>query len=215
MSFHLHIPKNSTIFAAAMRKSVQILFAAWLLLTVTSCRPDAADAIRRMQAQCPDIALQDIYKSFYQDRFGAGHMLTDTAAVRAWLISELQTAAIDTVLNPYFEPTGAKGRFVRVYLRCVNEGLISADLLFDAFARSAVPVPQSEPAWSDEWQSLMEAAQKAGVPCPEDDCQQLMHAANLGAAVHHSDAYRNACHPHYRIVERTIFDKEIRPFLPE
>lgn len=32
-------------------------------------------------------------------------------------------------------------------------------------------------------------------------------------AISHSPQYRNTYHPHYRIIERTIFEKEIKPLL--
>lgn len=32
-------------------------------------------------------------------------------------------------------------------------------------------------------------------------------------AISHSPEYREAYHPHYRIVERTIFDREILPLI--
>jgi len=32
-------------------------------------------------------------------------------------------------------------------------------------------------------------------------------------AISHSQDYRNAYHPHYRIVERNIFEKEIKPLI--
>ena len=192
-----------------------LLFLSVLLLAVGCARKSqVAEAVCGMKEQYPLATLQDVYKTFYQDRFGAEHMITDTASVRAYLTSELETSAADSVPNPYYEPTGAKGRFVRVYLRCVNEGLITADLLFDAFIRSAHPETASANSWAEEWKDIVAAVEQAGVFTDiKEDSEQLCEAARINHAVRHSDAYRNTYHPHYRIVAREIFEKEIKPLI--
>ena len=47
----------------------------------------------------------------------------------------------------------------------------------------------------------------------EEDETGLTGAAQFYRAIHHSHAYNTAYHPHYRIVERGIFEKEIKPKL--
>ena len=178
-------------------------------------QPDVTQTIDRQIAHFPHSTLQDVYKSFYQDHFGPGHMINDTAAFRAYSASELAIAATDEVPNPYYEPVGANGRFVRVYLRCVCEGLISEQLLLEAFLRST-QAKQATSSWLNEWQTLVAQMEQANLILPnwEEDKIALLEAARANAAVHHSEQYRNAYHPHYRIIERTIFENEIKPFLP-
>ena len=137
-------------------------------------------------------------------------MISDTAAVRAYLLYELGLAAADSVSNPYYETVGAQGRYVRVYLRCVNESLLTAEQLLDAFIRSAQPGKQPEQSWTDEWSHIEQAAREAGVSCSEEENRLLQQAAQNNQAVHHSETYRNAYHPHYRIVRRDIFENEIK-----
>ena len=192
-----------------MKKLFFSLLAAAML--VACHQPDnVADAIGRLVAHYPQSSLQDVYKSFYQDRFGPGHMIGDTAAFNAYNRYELAVAAADTVPNPYYEPVGAAGRYVRVYLRCVNEGLISAEQLFDAFLRSTVPAGQPRRSWADEWSCVENTARELGVTASEEERETLRKAAKTEQAVHHSEAYRNAYHPHYRIIEKTIFNSEIK-----
>ena len=196
-----------------MKKQALLLLIASIL---TACAPRTSriqEAIQRQMNNYPLSTMQDIYKSFYQDRFGAEHMIADTAAVRAYLLYELETAAADTVTNPYYEPVGLNGRYIRVYLRCVNEKMISADLLCDAFLRSAHPAEQPRYSWADEWAVIEKAALEAGIESSTEESELLQQAAQNNQAVHHSEAYRNAYHPHYRTVKRSIFDNEIKPFL--
>ena len=186
-----------------------------LLLSVACTRHNAViDAVQAQLAEYPASRLQDVYKSFYQDRFGSGHMIADTAAVHAYLLYELELAAEDSVPNPYYEPTGAEGRYVRVYLRSVNEGLLSADELFEAFIQSAQPAQQPEQSWAEEWDAIVGQIRQAGITFPdfEQDNEQLKIAAQANRAVHHSDAYREKYHPHYRIVEKSIFQKIAEKF---
>ena len=193
-----------------MRPRHIIIFLFILLFAGCTSSTQTNESICDMLTRYPQAQMQDIYKTFYQDRFGAGHMINDTSAVREYLLWEVTAAEADTVVNPYYELTGSEGRFVRVYLRCVNEGLLSAEQLFDAFVRSAQPTKQPQQTWEDEWKQIEQAALKVHVVCSDEDREQLLYAAHINAAVHHSDPYREAYHPHYRIVERSIFDDEIR-----
>ena len=171
-------------------------------------------AIERQLRDFPQSHLQDVYKSFYQSRFGAEHLITDTASVRAYLRSEIAEAAVDSVANPYFEPVGEEGQYVRVYLRCINEGFITEQQLFDAFLRSAHP-HQPLREWSELWQEeIVPAARKAGLDFSQEELSALVDASLRRGAVRHSDDYRNAYHPHYRIVERHIFESDIKRRLP-
>ena len=82
-------------------------------------------SIEHQMTVYPQSTLQDIYKSFYQDRFGPGHMIDDTASARSYLIHEL--SEITDASTVYYEPTGSEGRFVRVYLSAVVDNLITTD----------------------------------------------------------------------------------------
>lgn len=163
----------------------------------------------------PQMTMQDVYKSFYQDRFGAEHMISDTTTMREYLTYELTVAADDTVSNPYYEPVGAQGRYIRVYLRCVNEGKLSSEQLLDAFIRSAQPADQPQQSWADEWVYIEQATRQAGIAFTDKESRFFRQAADSLWAVHHSDVYRNAYHPHYRIVERTIFENELKPLIEQ
>lgn len=169
--------------------------------------------ICRQMEQYPLMTMQDVYKAFYQDRFGAGHMIADTASVRDFLSYELTVAAEDSVSNPYYEVIGPQGNCVRVYLRCVNEGLLTEEQLLDAFIRSAQPTVQPEQPWEEEWSHIEKAAHKAGISCSDDERQLIRKSVESNQPIHHSTIYHNTYHPHYRIVARTIFDNELKPHI--
>lgn len=196
-----------------MKKHLYILLTLVLLAGCRANENSIQGAIEREREHFPRRTMQDVYKSFYQNRFGAEHMITDTAAVHAYLLYEIEVAAADSVHNPFYDFVGADGRYVRVYLTCVNNGKLTADQLFDAFIRSAVPAQQPDRSWADEWAEIEQVARTCYVPCTEEECLFLRQAAQDNRAVHHSEAYRNAYHPHYRIVRRDIFDNELAPHI--
>lgn len=171
-------------------------------------------AIEQQMTAYPESTLQDIYKSFYQDRFGPGHMISDTTSARNYLMREL--SEISEASAVYYELTGSEGRFVRVYLSAVAEGLIPADQLLDAFVRSANMVKELETDWEAEWKAVVGTITKYGIQVQGfEDASLLDEASRDRQAVHHSRAYNAVYHPHYRIVERSIFEEELRPLIKE
>ena len=155
----------------------------------------------------PESTLQDIYKSFYQDRFGPGHMISDTASARSYLMRELSEMSDASAV--YYEPTGSEGRFVRVYLSAVADSLITTEQLLDAFIQSANEVQEPQMDWATEWEDIVGVIRKYDLKVNDFDALQpmLSEAAQNHQAVHHSQAYREAYHPHYRIVEREVLQK--------
>ena len=172
-------------------------------------------AIEHQMTTYPKSTLQDIYKSFYQDRFGPGHMITDTASARSYLMRELSEMTNTSAV--YYEPTGNEGRHVRVYLSAVADSLITAEQLLDAFVRSANTNKGENKDWVAEWNCIVGVITKHGIILDgfDKDVAMLNEASRNRQAVHHSRAYNEAYHPHYRIVERSIFEKELRPLLVE
>lgn len=169
--------------------------------------------IERQLTTYPESTLQDIYKSFYQEHFGPGHIISDTATARCYLMLELSEMG-KTVL-PYFEPTGSQGDYVRVYLSAIADSLITAERLLDAFIRSANLWQEPAASWLDKWEAIVSIIQtnKMEIGNFETDLPLLTEAARNNQAVHHSSRYNEAYHPHYRIVERGIFEIELKPSL--
>ena len=170
-------------------------------------------AIERQMATYPESTLQDIYKSFYQEHFGPGHIISDTASARRYLMREL--SEMGKTQSPYFEPTGSQGDYVRVYLSAIADSLITAEQLLDAFVRSANSWQEPTVRWLDKWEAIVSIIQanKMGIEGFETDIPLLTEAARNDQAVHHSRRYNEAYHPHYRIVERSIFERELRQAL--
>jgi len=165
----------------------------------------------------PQARLLDLYKSCFQDYMGAEHLVTDTATARHYLQQELATTDVDDLLPWYYEPCGVQGRYVRVSLRAVLEGKLPSDVLLDAFVRSANdPARPSVEQWSDRWDSIIQVIDTMELDLSHylEDKQFTEGVLAQGHyAISHSPEYREAYHPHYRIIRRDIFEQELLPLL--
>ena len=170
-------------------------------------------AVNTLIGKYPEATLQDIYKSFYQERFGPGHMIPNVENARNYLMSEMEQAAENT--GDYFEPTGSEGKYVRIYLNAVSDGKISTEQLLDAFVESANNVEPRSDKWADQWTNIVKVIEEKQLPVKMDDelKQWLKECSEQEEAVHHSEAYNQVYRPHYRIVERNIFEQQLKRYL--
>ncbi|MBR0453306.1 MAG: hypothetical protein IIX29_05130, partial [Bacteroidales bacterium] len=96
-------------------------------------------AVSRQMQQYPASTLQDIYKNFFQDRFGPGHIVADTARAGAYLREELkQVTRMDV---PMYEASAERAAYYRVSLAAIKSGLVSYEVFFSAFIRSVTALP--------------------------------------------------------------------------
>ena len=143
-----------------------------------------AESLKQYAARYPQAEPADLYKLVFQDLYGPGHLLTDSAAAARYIGREVQEMdasaypqyprSIDDGPFPLYEYTLCDSNFVRVNLILVKHGIISLPELVSAVMRSA-----------------------EGMVTP--DAKYVMS---------HSAAFKAACDPHYRIVRRDIFERE-------
>ena len=157
-----------------------------------------------MIEQYPAATLQDVYKTCYQDFFGAEHLMRDSLSARHYLISELeQCTAHDLQAMPLREPTGFRHRFVRINLRNIIEGNMTPEELLALFIDAAGKENALHAEWVSEWRQIEVIALQVHPAWRDEELQkELRKAADLQAAVRHSDAFRNTYHPHYRIIRQ-------------
>jgi hypothetical protein len=172
-------------------------------------------AVREQLEKYPELRLQDIYKSFFQDYFGPEHLISDTAMAATYLRQELE-AGIDPA-GALIEPVGWEERFYRVNLSAVKENKIPYSVLLDAFVRSAGHAAKPPlPVWQAQWDVILSHvdALQLHLPDYETDKASLQEVLQSGRyAVHHSKAFNKAYHPHYRIISKKIVEEELGLYL--
>ena len=170
--------------------------------------------VNRQMQNYPKSRLLDIYKSCFQDYMGAEHLLSDRQRVKAYLDEELNTTSLDDLMPWYYEPCGIDSSYYRVSIKTIKEGFITEDQLLDAFIRSANSETRpSVESWSNRWHMIIGTIDRMKLDMPnyQEDKQLIDSVLSVGKyAISHSPDYREAYHPHYRIVERNIFEKEIK-----
>ena len=192
-----------------------LLLSIALIMSVAVSAQDIRGFINRQLQNYPKSRLLDIYKSCFQDYMGAEHLVSDRQRVKAYLDEELNTTSLDDLMPWYYEPCGIEGNYVRVSLRTVKEDIIQENLLLDAFIRSANNKERSSvDSWREQWHKIIGTIEQMNLNLPSysEDKQFIDSILSAGKyAISHSPDYREAYHPHYRIVERNIFEREIKP----
>lgn len=202
-----------------------ILLAQMLLLCLCASAQTADTMVRQAVAEqmstYPASTLKDLYKSFFQDAFGPGHLISNAQdseqRMRSYLEQECEMAKTEPNLCPDYELTGIHGRFYRVNLSVINDGRVPMESFLSAFLKSAsqFSLPKVED-WRQEWISIEKSIRELGyrLPGQAQDSAAIMDILAQGKyASHHSEAYNAAYHPHYRLIEKEIFEREILPRL--
>lgn len=130
--------------------------------------------------QYPAAEPTDLYKLVFQDLYGPGHLITDSATCAQYIEKEVEAMAT-SFLFPLFEYTLCDSNYVRVNLQTVKDGRLSVRALTHA------------------------------VLCSVDS----LHTPDHKYVVSHSQAFKEAYDPHYRIVRRDIFERDILPLIIE
>lgn len=207
-----------------------ILMASILLLNgviLEQCSADCIDsesvrhAVERQMDRYPSSTLKDIYKSFFQDAFGPGHLIGDDAEAavssRSYLMGECRIASVEPDDCEVYEQTGWHGRFYRVSLSVINDGKVPFDVFFDAFMESArmFSLPDIG-SWRQEWNAVQKVIDDMdlnleGYEADRDAINSLLEEGQYVS--HHSDVYEKTYHPHYRLIEKSVFESRILPLL--
>ena len=172
-------------------------------------------AVERQIGDFPESSLADLYKSFFQDNFGPGHIVSDSVSAAAYIENELrQAGGYD---RHYYEPAGCGRQFYRVSLALIADSVVPFDVYINAFLESVKDVgPVDIERWRDEWHSIVKVIDEMnlGLPDYEADKAAIDSLLDLGRYVsHHSRRYNRLYQPHYRLMRRDIFERDIKPLI--
>jgi len=174
-------------------------------------------SVERQLSDYPKSTLQDLYKSFFQDRFGPGHLVNDTSTAGNYLRYELNNS--ESFHERYYEPTGYENNYYRVNLSVLKENKISYQKYFDAFLRSVEKIDlDAISEWKEEWSEIESVIISMNLDLEnfEEDLEMIHSVLEQGKyAVHHSEIYNSEYQPHYRIIEKKIFEEEILPLIED
>ena len=148
----------------------------------------------------PSMQLQDIVKMCYQAVFGPEHMLTDIERARTYFMQEYEATPADYSV-PLFEPLS--DTFCRVNLSAWKANAYDADKLFELFLFSAKSKTSGTETDFDLCaQDVEKIIAKGLLPFSLEEWTEYYatYKKNGMHPVHHSDTYRLAEQPAYRLV---------------
>lgn len=154
----------------------------------------------------PKATLIDLYKNYFQDAFGPGHLIPDTTQAGKYLDWELaQTNYTDTTL---IQPPGIQNDYYRVNLLLIKNGTIPRDTLLLAMVESATLARKPEiKQFIAEWNNVCSFTKqyKPHLHDFKKSSKQINSNLSKGEVVsHHSKLFEDAYHPHYRIIHKSV-----------
>jgi len=152
----------------------------------------------------------DVYKLLFQGVFGVGHLMHGEARHR--LQSEAEGLDLDEQPDePLIEEISIDGDMVRANLRPYLRRKLPLDKLFEAMKASSPENGAEE--FLRAWKTFRALVDTDRLNFPKEDVEELSQGLGLGEipARHHSEAYRKAYSPAYRVVKRS----EIRLILSD
>ena len=156
------------------------------------------DALFRAQYEkYPMLTVQDLVKALYQSVYGCGHFVGEGG--RKYMAEEL--ASLDAARdNGFIEPIGEN--YCRVHLTGMLKNGISPDTLFGLFALSSRE-PQGDPEIFQAGLARLEKLIENGdIPLDRAESAGFIAAYRAAGcpATHHSEKFRDAYSPAYRVV---------------
>jgi hypothetical protein len=159
-------------------------------------------------ARYPAMQLDDIYKLLHQAALGPGHAVDNPAAARKRLDEEMAAlgGGHDEPAKDIISPDGRLGR---VHLRSYLAGGGEPDVLHRAFLETANSYPASSDKLAKFCDCLGDLADAGGIPFARAEVLAYFGKISRDGypAVHHSEAYRNAYRPAYRVIAVDLLQK--------
>lgn len=147
----------------------------------------------------------DAVKLIYQNEFGGGHMIRNEASCIAYLRKEYESVpqSADAALA---EDIG--NGLVRVHLNALDAFKYTPDSLASAFIRSAAIHIGSKDSFLAKLDLLRQATEEGYFSFQATELEEYLERYALAGypMVSHSDTYRKAYSPAYRIILRDLIN---------
>lgn len=157
----------------------------------------------------PSMQMQDVIKMCYQAVFGAEHMLTDIEKARQYFFQEYEATPASFSI-PLYEPISED--FCRINLAAWKARELNPEELFELFVSSAkYNVPGTRTDLNNCAKSAEQLIAKGSFPFSLEEWREcyVAYKNNGMLPVHHSEAYRLAEHPAYRLIRKSLLNADI------
>lgn len=154
----------------------------------------------------PQLQAEDIFKYLFQSSFGCEHLVSNQEAAVAYIEREYETVSKKEA--PLIEPLD--GEYSRVHLSCLNDGL-TPKTLARLFCLSAKKEEDGKKSLEEKLEVAKALVKSGEVPLEADAFDKALATwrALDFPAIHHSEDFRKAYKPAYRVIANRYVD-----FLP-
>ena len=152
----------------------------------------------------PKMEINDVAKLIYQSEFGGGHMIPNPQMSLKRIEEEYQSLGPEALDVPDVVENIGNGLY-RIYLSCLDHG-ISANVLNEMFVHSANNKKGTVAGLEKKIELVISMCQEDILSYSIDEASAFFEAwAQDGyPAMRHSETYRTAYHPAYRVVEENF-----------
>ena len=149
-------------------------------------------------AAYPRLEVADIFKFIFQSAFGCEHLVSSEERALNYIKAELERIK-DESSEPRID--ALDGDYSRVYLSCLNDN-VTPEVLAKYFCLSAKVEPDGKERLLEKIAVARDLIADGTIPLSLSDFDEL-HAKWREAgypAIHHSESFREAYHPAYRVI---------------
>jgi len=177
----------------------------FLVLLMVFCCEQEMNLIRLIkihQQEKKDVEVQDAYKLIYQSVYGVAHILEFPERAKTFLVQEI--ASVDSSASEkMIEVISLSGDVVRLNLRPYKFYNGDPDLLFEAMVQSAESIRGSESDFLRDWEEFKTAVSHGRLTFDQQQAKRFDDEMKKAGypEVHHSQGYRAANRPAYRVLQ--------------
>ena len=158
------------------------------------------DTVKAQAAAHTSAQPVDLIKLCYQAAFGAEHLLADKERARAYFDREYEaTSPTDELL---FEEISEN--YCRANIGAAKAKGVAPEKLFEAFYLTACEKSESGKSFNSLLNAVGELAKSGALPFSATVWESALseYFSLGGGPVHHSEEYRQAEHPAYRVIAK-------------
>ena len=158
------------------------------------------DIIRAQVTAHPSVRPTDLIKLCFQAAFGAEHLLLDRERARSYFLCEYEATGITN--EPLLEEISEV--YSRMNIGAVKRLSIEPDRAFEAFFLTASEKSADGNVFEELLASVGGFAESGELPFSKEEWDLTLkeYRAAGGGPVHHSEEYRRAEHPAYRVIAK-------------
>ncbi len=151
---------------------------------------------------------RDVYKLIFQGVYGVSHIITGKAKEYLW--EEAGRIPLEDYPDrPLIEPVSPDGSMVRVNLRPFLRRNLSLDVLFRVMTASATMTGNNE-KFIELWKVFVNIVESGELTMEWELIKEIRDSIDKNGInpMHHTEPYRQAYYPAYRVVRLDLFREE-------